>query len=210
MINELAIPGSFVFTPRQFGDDRGLFLEWFKTTHFAEAAGHPLDLQQANLSVSGAGVIRGIHFSDVPPGQAKYVMCPKGAVLDVIVDIRLGSPTFGRWDSVLLDDVNRKCVYLAEGLGHSFLSLEDESTVIYLCSSGYNPGAEHGIHPMDPEIGIEWPSVGRNGEALEFELSAKDAGAIGITEASESGLLPSYNHVKGYIDSLTISRMELP
>lgn len=210
MITELAIPGSFVFTPRQFGDDRGLFLEWFKATPFAEAAGHPLDLQQANLSVSGAGVVRGIHFSDVPPGQAKYVMCPKGAVLDVIVDIRVGSPTFGRWDSVLLDDVNRKCVYLAEGLGHAFLSLEEESTVIYLCSSGYNPGVEHGIHPMDPEIGIDWPSIGRNGEALQFELSVKDAGAIGITEASDSGLLPRYDDVKGYIDSLTVRGMELP
>ena len=86
-------------------DDSGVFLEWFKGDRFGEAVGHPLDLAQANCSVSAAGVIRGIHFADVPPGQAKYVTCLAGAVLDVVVDLRVGSPTFGYWDSVLLDDV---------------------------------------------------------------------------------------------------------
>lgn len=202
MIEELTIPGAFVFTPKQFGDDRGVFLEWFKSDVFVEAAGHSFDLSQANLSVSAAGVLRGIHFADVPPGQAKYITCPNGSVLDVVVDIRVGSPTFGQWDAVLLDDHDRKCIYLAEGLGHAFLSLEDGSTVAYLCSAGYNPGGEHGIHPLDPEIGIEWPKVGRNGEPLNYELSAKDAEAPALADARESGLLPVYASVSSYINSL--------
>ena len=105
---ELSIPGAWEITPKQFGDPRGVFLEWFKDAPFAQATGHSLDLQQANMSVSAAGVLRGIHFADVPPGQAKYVTCPKGAVLDVVVDIRVGSPTFGQWDSVLLDDTDQE------------------------------------------------------------------------------------------------------
>lgn len=202
MIKELSIPGAFVFTPKQFGDDRGVFLEWFKSDVFAEVAGHSFDLSQANLSVSASGVLRGIHFADVPPGQAKYVTCPKGAVLDVVVDIRVGSPTFGQWDAVLLDDDDRKCIYLAEGLGHAFLSLEDGSTVVYLCSAGYNPVGEHAIHPLDPEIGIDWPGVGRNGEPLTYELSGKDAEAPVLADAREAGLLPVYTEVNSYISSL--------
>src|SRR5690606_22970512 len=117
------------------GDDRGVFLEWFKDGAFQEATGRSLDLQQANLSVSAAGVLRGVHFADVPPSQAKYVTCPRGAVLDVVVDIRTGSPTFGQWDAVLLDDVDRRAIFLSEGLGHAFCSLEDGSVVTYLCSA---------------------------------------------------------------------------
>ena len=154
------------------------------------------------MSVSAAGVLRGIHFADVPPGQAKYITCPKGAVLDVVVDIRVGSPTFAQWDAIVLDDVDRKCIYLEEGLGHAFLSLEDGSTVVYLCSAGYNPGGEHGVHPLDAEIGIDWPTVGRNGDPLEFELSAKDGAAPLLADARVSGLLPTYSHARSYIDSL--------
>ena len=117
---------------------------------FREHAGHDLDLAQANCSVSAAGVLRGIHFSDVPPGQAKYVTCVRGAALDVVVDIRVGSPTFGQWDSVLLDDVDRREIYLAEGLGHAFMALEDDTTIVYLCSTGYAPGREHGVRPARP------------------------------------------------------------
>ena len=140
---------------------------------------------QANASVSAKGVLRGIHFADVPPGQAKYVTCVKGSVLDVIVDIRVGSPTFGQWTSVLLDDRDRRAVYLSEGLGHGFCSLEDGSTVVYLCSEGYNPSGEHEVHPLDPAIGIEWPL-----EGIEPELSAKDAAAPTLAEAAAAGLLP--------------------
>lgn len=199
---ELKVPGAWEITPRQFGDPRGVFLEWFKSEAFVEAVGHPLDLQQANASVSAAGVLRGIHFADVPPGQAKYVTCARGAVLDVAVDIRVGSPTFGQWDSVLLDDVDRRAIYLSEGIGHAFCSLEDDSTVLYLCSTGYSPGREHGIHPLDPELGIAWPTVDRAGNPLTYALSDKDAAAPGLTEARGSGLLPQFAAVQDYVASL--------
>jgi dTDP-4-dehydrorhamnose 3,5-epimerase len=116
---ELKVPGAWEITPRQLGDNRGLFLEWFKAERFASAVGHKLDLQQANASVSAAGVLRGIHFADVPPGQAKYVTCLKGAVLDVVVDLRVGSPTFGVWDSVMLDDVDRRAIWPRASATHS-------------------------------------------------------------------------------------------
>ncbi len=199
---ELAVPGAFEITPKQFGDPRGVFLEWFKAPAFEEAVGHPLDLQQANCSVSAAGVLRGIHFADVPPGQAKYVTCAKGAVLDVVVDVRVGSPTFGQWDSVVLDDVERRAIYLGEGLGHAFMSLEDGSTVMYLCSTGYNPGRERGIHPLDPEIGIEWPSTDRHGNPVAPLLSDKDAAAPGLSEAAAAGILPTDEAVRSYVESL--------
>ena len=200
---ELKVPGAWEITPRQFGDPRGMFLEWFKSEAFVEAVGHRLELQQANASVSAAGVVRGIHFADVPPGQAKYVTCARGSVLDVAVDIRVGSPTFGQWDSVLLDDVDRRAIYLSEGIGHAFCSLEDDSTVLYLCSTGYSPGREHGIHPLDPELGIEWPTVDRAGNPLTYALSDKDSVAPGLTAARESGLLPQFDVVQDYLASLS-------
>ena len=189
----LAIDGAFEITPQQHGDDRGVFLEWFKATTFRDAVGHDLALAQANCSVSAAGVLRGIHFSDVPPGQAKYVTCVAGAVLDVVVDIRVGSPTFGQWDSVLLDDTDRRGIYLAEGLGHAFMSLADGSTVVYLCSTGYAPGREHGVHPLDPAIGIDWPTNGRDGSPIEPLLSDKDSNAPTLTAAKEAGPLPTWS-----------------
>jgi dTDP-4-dehydrorhamnose 3,5-epimerase len=199
---ELTVPGAWEITPKQFGDPRGVFLEWFKGGPFGESVGHRLDLAQANLSVSAAGVVRGIHFADVPPGQAKYVTCPRGAVLDVVVDIRVGSPTFGQWDSVLLDDVDRRAIYLGEGLGHAFMSLEDDSTVLYLCSTPYSPGREHGIHPLDPEVGIAWPTVARDGTPLTPQLSEKDTAAPGLAQARQDGLLPTLDAVAEHLASL--------
>src|SRR3954453_7721034 len=181
---QLSIAGAWEITPAQHGDPRGLFQEFYRFDHLAAEIGHPLRLAQGNLSVSGRGVVRGIHFADVPPGQAKYVTCARGAVLDVVVDIRVGSPTFGQGDSVLLDDVDRRAIYLGEGLGHAFLSLEDDSTVLYLCSTGYSPGREHGIHPLDPEVGIDWPTIGRDGRALTPQMSDKDLVAPSLSEAA--------------------------
>lgn len=201
-LRELKIAGAWEITPRQFGDPRGVFLEWFRSDSLADAIGHRLDLAQANCSVSAAGVLRGVHFADVPPGQAKYVTCAKGAVLDVAVDLRVGSPTFGQWDSVLLDDVDRRAIYLSEGLGHAFCSLEDDSTVLYLCSTGYAPGREHGIHPMDPQIGIRWPTSDRAGNALTPLLSDKDSGAPSLSEALASGLLPTQESVAAWSATL--------
>jgi dTDP-4-dehydrorhamnose 3,5-epimerase len=199
---ELKIEGAWEITPRQFGDDRGVFLEWFKSGAFADAVGHPLDLSQANCSVSAAGVLRGIHFAQVPPSQAKYVHCPKGAVLDIAIDIRIGSPTFGEWDSVLLDDVDRRAIYLSEGLGHAFMSLEDGSTVVYLCSTPYAPGREHGLHPLDPAIGIDWPNTSRDGRPISPLLSPKDEAAPTLAEAQEQGLLPTLEEALEYRSSL--------
>jgi dTDP-4-dehydrorhamnose 3,5-epimerase len=199
---ELAVPGAWEVTPRQFGDPRGLFLEWFKESAFAGAVGQPLRPAQANCSVSAVGVVRGIHFADVPPSQAKYVTCLAGAVLDVVVDLRLGSPTFGRWDSVPLDDAERRAVYLSEGLGHAFMSLADGSVVAYLCSEEYNPAREHAVHPLDPELGIEWPARARDGSPLHPQLSDKDAAAPSLAEAWESGLLPCLADVEAYLRTL--------
>lgn len=195
---ELSVPGAWEITPKQFGDPRGVFLEWFKAGKFEEALGHPLDLQQANMSVSSAGVLRGIHFADTPPGQAKYVTCPKGAVLDVVVDIRVGSPTFGRWDAVLLDDQTHRTIYLSEGLAHGFLALQDDSTVSYLCSAGYSPGREHTICATDPAIGIEWPLV----DGAAPTLSDRDAAAPSLAEVEAGGLLPSWHETREFTSRL--------
>jgi dTDP-4-dehydrorhamnose 3,5-epimerase (EC 5.1.3.13) len=199
---ELAVPGSWEITPRLFADPRGVFLELFKETAFVDAVGHPLDLKQANCSVSSAGVVRGIHFAQIPPSQAKYVTCPRGAVMDYVIDIRVGSPTFGRWDSVLLDDVDRRAVYVSEGLGHMFVSLEDNSTVVYLCSAPYAPGREFGVNPRCETVGIEFPARARDGSPLELLLSEKDAAAPGLLEAAALGLLPTWEEQQAFIASM--------
>ena len=201
-IRELKISGAWEITPRQFPDDRGLFLEAYKSTVFEQAIGHRLDVRQANTSVSKAGTVRGIHFADVPPSQAKYVMCPRGAVLDFAIDIRVGSPTFGQWDSVLLDDVDRRAIYLSEGLGHVFVALEDNSTVVYMCSSEYAPGREHGVNPLCSTVGIEYPKVDRNGQPLVLLLSPKDTDAPGLLKAQEQGLLPTWEACQEFIATL--------
>lgn len=185
-MRELAIVGSFVLTPRQHMDNRGSFCEWYRADALSEAIGHPLGLAQANCSVSRKGVLRGIHFADVPPGQAKYVTCPSGAVLDVVVDVRVGSPTFGQWDSVVLDSTDRRGIYIPEGLGHAFFALTDDATVIYLCSTGYAPGREHGITPYDPDLDITWPAE------IEPVLSDKDRAAQTLAAARTLGLLPTF------------------
>ncbi len=195
-IRELTVPGALEVTPAQHRDDRGVFLEWFAAPAFAEAVGHPLHLAQANTSVSSRGTMRGIHFADVPPGQAKYVTCQVGAVLDVVVDLRVGSPTFGSWDSVRLDTEDRRAIYLPEGVGHVFLALTDGATVSYLCSQGYNPGREHAVHPLDPDLAIAWPTD------VEPLLSPKDAAAPGLAEARDAGLLPSYDACQAFTSSL--------
>ncbi|QIS08126.1 dTDP-4-dehydrorhamnose 3,5-epimerase family protein [Nocardia arthritidis] len=174
---EMSVPGAWVITPRQFGDARGTFAETFKATEFEKVTGREFELCQVNLSVSAAGVLRGIHYTEDPPGQAKYVSCVRGAFLDVVVDLRPGSPTYGRWDSVILDDVDRRSIFLAEGLGHAILSLEDDSTVTYLCSLEYTPEFDREIDAFDPTLAIEWPTVGRDGKPLTFIRSAKDSAA---------------------------------
>jgi dTDP-4-dehydrorhamnose 3,5-epimerase len=184
-IRELAVPDGYVLDLVPHGDRRGRFTEWYRADVLAEAIGFGLTLAQANHSVSARGVLRGLHFALVPPGQAKYVYCPAGRVLDVTVDIRVGSPTFGVHDAVVLDSEQPRAVYLSEGLGHAVVSLADNSSVTYLVSTGYAPDREFGVHPMDPELDLPWPAD------MEFELSAKDQAAPTLAEAREQGLLPT-------------------
>jgi len=148
--------------------------------------------------VSSAGVLRGLHYAQVPPSQAKYVTCLRGSVFDVVVDIRVGSPTFGRWDSVLLDDRGRRSVYLSEGLAHGFLALEDDSTVMYLCSAPYAPTREHTLCPTDPAIGIEWPLV----DGVAPTLSERDAAAPTLDELRSSGMLPTWESTQAFVEGL--------
>jgi dTDP-4-dehydrorhamnose 3,5-epimerase len=196
-IRELSVPDAYEITPKQFPDDRGLFYEWYRFDRLAEVVGHPLELRQANASVSRRGVVRGIHFAEVPRGQAKYVTAMSGAVLDFAIDIRVGSPTFGRWDSVLLDTTDRRAVYLAEGLGHCFVALTDDATVSYLVSDTYNPAGEHGVSPLDPTVALRYPL-----DETELVLSSKDTEAPGLDEAAERGLLPAWDDVRAYYDGL--------
>jgi dTDP-4-dehydrorhamnose 3,5-epimerase len=196
-IRELTIPDSYEITPVQRADERGLFLEWYRFDKLEEVVGHSLALRQANLSVSKKGVVRGIHFADVPLGQAKYVMAAHGAVLDFVIDIRVGSPTFGQWDAVRLDDIDRKAIYIAEGLGHAFVALTDDATVSYLVTDTYNPTGEHGINPLDPDIALVFPD-----EAGEALLSPKDTDAPGLLAARDAGLLPTWDAMRSYYDSL--------
>lgn len=176
-ISEMSVPGAWVFTPELRGDERGTFAESFRASEFEKATGRRFDLLQVNTSVSAAGVLRGIHYTDDPPGQAKYVTCVRGAFLDVVVDLRPGSPTFGRWDKVILDDRDRRSVFLSEGLGHAVLSLADESTLTYLCSLEYSPEYDHDLDAFDPDLAIEWPATGRDGQRLTYLRSPKDAAA---------------------------------
>jgi dTDP-4-dehydrorhamnose 3,5-epimerase len=185
-VEELSIGGAWLYAPKIWPDQRGHFFELFRGQEFARDVGYRLEVAQANCSVSRRGVIRGIHFADVPPGQAKYVCCVHGRILDVAVDLRAGSPTFQRWEAVELDDASGRALFLAEGLGHAFTPLSHEATVIYLCSTGYAPDREHGVHPLDPDLGIAWPA------GAGPVLSGQDAAAPGLAEALRSGLLPGY------------------
>lgn len=191
---ELRVPGAWEITPALHADGRGLFFEWFTDPAFAAMTGHHFDMAQANCSVSAAGVLRGVHFSELPPSQAKYVTCVRGAVYDVVVDLRVGSPTFGQWDAVLLDDRERKSVYLSEGLGHAFLALEDDSTVMYLCSSGYAPQREHTI--LATSLSIDWPAD------RPLILSERDAAAPTLDEVQAAGLLPSWADTQAFVEGL--------
>lgn len=194
-VRELAVPGAWELTPTMHADDRGVFFEWFADPEFAAVTGHRFDLRQANCSVSSAGVLRGLHFARLPPGQAKYVTCVHGAVFDVVLDIRVGSPTFGRWDSVLLDDRDRRSVYISEGLAHGFVALQADSTVAYLCSAGYDPQREHTIRATDPALAIDWT-------AQKLVLSDRDRDAPTLAEVQAAGLLPTWDETRAYVDRL--------
>jgi dTDP-4-dehydrorhamnose 3,5-epimerase len=197
-IRALKIDGSFEITPRQHADERGVFLESFRGDRLAGAIGHRLDVIQTNVSVSSAGTVRGVHYADLPPSQAKYVTALTGSFIDFVIDIRVGSPTFGLWDSVLLDTVDRRAIYLAEGLGHAICALQDNSSVMYLCSATYDPAREHAINPLDPDLALALP------EGIIPVLSAKDVAAPSLSEAVAAGLLPRYDECLRFYDELAL------
>lgn len=193
---ELSLGGAWEFVPTVFPDDRGSFVAPFHGAAFLEAVGHPLGLGQANHSVSRRGVVRGVHLADVPPGQAKYVYCAHGSLLDVVVDVRVGSPTFGRHEAVLLESARGNAVYLSEGLGHAFVALDDDTAMAYLCSTGYDPGGERGIDPLDPQLALPWPA------GMDLILSDKDRAAPSLAQAREQGILPEYDVCQQFTASL--------
>ncbi len=192
----LTIPGTWLFSPVLREDDRGVFLESFKSDVFADSVGRALDVAQMNVSVSRRGTVRGVHFADVPPGQAKYVQCFDGKILDVVVDIRVGSPTFGQWDAVQLDSENRQGLFVEEGLGHAFCALSDVASVGYLCSTAYAPNRERGINPLDPLVGIPWPGD------EQLVLSDKDSASPTLQQALDQDLLPSFHECQSFVASL--------
>lgn len=196
--NELSISGAWEFVPQQFPDSRGNFLVWYDATAFAEALGFELSVAQTNHSVSRRGVVRGIHWADVPPGQGKYVYCPQGALLDIVVDLRVGSPTFGQHEVVRLDTVDYRALYLSEGLGHGFVALEDNTVLSYLCSTGYAPTRERIVNVLDPELALPIPAD------ITPTLSDRDANGPSLAELRETGLLPSYDECLRYYDKLRV------
>ena len=186
-VTPLSIAGAFAITNSVHRDERGEFVEWFRADHLKKATGIDFSTIQANLSVSQKGTLRGIHFADVPPGQAKYVMCPTGAIQDYVVDIRVGSPTFGTWEAVTITATDRNAILLDVGLGHAFVALEEGTTVTYLVTDHYKPQAEHAINPEDPKLGLEFPFSGD-----ELLVSAKDREAPSFADALSSGMLPKW------------------
>ena len=186
-ISPLRIKGAFFISNSKHEDSRGEFVEWFRSDTIEDQTGLVFRTMQANLSVSAAGSLRGIHYADVPPGQAKYITCVSGAILDYIVDIRAGSPTFGQWEAVSLTAENRNAVLIDVGLGHAFVALEPDTTVSYLVTDYFKPESEHAINPLDAELGLEFPLPQR-----DLLVSSKDQAAPGFREALGSGSLPKW------------------
>lgn len=195
-VRELSVPDAYEISTDVFPDDRGLFVNPFRGDLLAEAIGHPMRVVQTNHSASRRGAVRGLHFALLPPGQAKYVYVPRGAVLDIVVDIRVGSPTFGRYDAIRLDDRDFRAIYLSEGLGHCAIALEEDTVLSYLCSTPYAPDREKGIDPLDPALALPIPTD------LTPLLSPKDTAAPTLAEARQQGLLPSYEECRAFYASL--------
>jgi NDP-hexose 3,5-(Or5-) epimerase len=185
---ELAVPGTFLINPKQLRDDRGSFYESMRTDVIADAIGVDFQPRQINYSKSRRNTLRGIHSVTIPPGQAKFVTCVRGALRDVVVDLRVGSPTYGAYDSNVLDADSGLSVYVPEGVGHGFLTLTDDATICYVLSSTYVPGTQIDINPLDPDLALPW------GFTEPPLMSDKDAQAQSAAEAMAAGLLAPWPH----------------
>jgi len=166
-IIQTALPGVVVIEPKAFGDARGFFVETFREEALV-AAGVNVRFVQDNQSRSRRGVLRGLHYQLVQP-QGKLVRVSSGAVFDVAVDVRVGSPHFGKWFGAVLDDVSHRQMYVPPGFAHGFVVLSETADFVYKCTDYYHPASEQGIAWDDPDVGIEWPLAG-----LTPQLSAKD------------------------------------
>jgi dTDP-4-dehydrorhamnose 3,5-epimerase len=186
-VAELAIPGSYLITPHLPGRRQGAATEWYRHESLAGATGHAPALEQAVCLTSPRGVVHGIHWVDVPGGQSRYVTCVNGAVLYVVVDLRVGSLTFGEHAAIELDAARARAVFAGEGLGHGFVTLTDGATVISLRSSAHDPATERTLDPLDPRLGLPWSNEDGDAPAV----AAKDAGAPGLVDVLSAGLLPS-------------------
>ncbi len=176
-IEETALPGVLILTPRRFGDDRGFFAETWNRQRMEEA-GITLDFVQDNHSVSArAGTLRGLHYQSPPHAQAKLVRCGRGALLDVAVDIRTGSPTYGQWTGVELSAENGRQLLIPAGFLHGFVTRADDTEIVYKCSDYYAPDCDGAVVWDDPEIAIDWGLEGR-----DPILSEKDAKAPTLSE----------------------------
>ena len=189
-LENLKIADAYLVHPKRFGDDRGYFQENFKLSALTNQIGFEFQVRQVNQSMSAAGVVRGIHWADVPPGQRKYVTVQSGAILDFVVDLRTGSPTFGQWDYAELSATNGRALLIGNGIGHAFLALQDNSVVTYLCSEEYNPTGERSLNPLDARIGIDFGRLAADRGIAKLLFSPKDEAADSLEQFLQAGLLP--------------------
>ncbi|MBT2426317.1 dTDP-4-dehydrorhamnose 3,5-epimerase family protein [Streptomyces sp. ISL-112] len=185
-VSATAVPGAHVVTPHRLPDERGEFFESFRSQRLADALGRPFVPRQINFSVSRRNTLRGIHSVAIPPGQAKYVTCVRGALRDIVVDLRVGSPAFGTHDVNILDAQSGRAVFIPEGVGHGFLALTDDTCICYVLSSEHMPGTQIDINPLDPELALPW------GFDEPPMMSDKDARAPGVAHARASGVLATW------------------
>ena len=184
-LTPLGIEGAWLAESPVWSDDRGFFREWFKSEVIKSATGRDFGIEQANISLSSAGTLRGIHYSIAPRGQAKWITCVAGSIKDVIVDIRPESQTFGIWIEVELSGSSGKAVFISEGLGHGFMALEDNTAVAYLVSTPFSPTHEFEINPLDEKIGINWGM-----DLGVLKIAEKDKKAPTLAERLAGGKLP--------------------
>ena len=184
-IRELGIIGALEFSPQIYSDDRGSFREWFNLQEIREKVNFPFPIAQGNVSHSKLGVIRGVHFSNSLKGQDKFVTCISGEIVDVLVDLRLESPTYLVKEYVSLLPSHGRSVYIPTGVGHGFVSRAEESIVCYLLSSEYDPQTEQAIFPFDADLDIEWNTE-------DPILSQRDASAQSLVHAKNFGLLKQF------------------
>jgi dTDP-4-dehydrorhamnose 3,5-epimerase len=192
----LKISGSWKIEFQKFEDNRGFFYESFKEEDFKKLIGRNLNIKQTNTSSSSKGSVRGIHYALVPPSQAKLVQCQRGSIKDYVIDIRVGSPTFGQFEEIELSENSASAVFIEEGLAHAFVALENQTVVTYFVTEKYNPEREKGINPFDKTLNVKWPD-------LELILSEKDKQAISLDEAKIQGLLPSFDECQKFIKSIS-------